>query len=384
MYISTHISYENYSAEIRFPIDDDSLDIILRTNKMPTDTTLPFLVEDVHYPTGLSCLNCEQVNLDELNYLAKLMDCFCEDEIEEFYVAMDQTGTKSLKDLINLTFNLDKFTIIKNVGDMVKVGRDYTLNTEGAVPVDPSLDDHFAEIGRKLLGSGKGVFTEHGLLFIEDMPLKEVYDGQVFPTLGYQPSIVALDLEYNGKGETVFLPDSDLAVQKAIRRLGVSWIDDCISECEVESPDFKFFSDRFTEILESEGISALNALLREIKAHEDDITKLAAVLEVTDITLSAKMIALMNHLDKFILIENVEAENYSEIGMHFIDHNAEYDLHPDLYEYFDFNEFGEHMAEELSGQFTSLGFIYYNGEESMEDVLNETNGENSSMTMGGM
>lgn len=57
MIISAHISYNDHSAEIGFPVDDDTLDVLLSANKMPTDTTLPFLVEDIHFPAELSCLS---------------------------------------------------------------------------------------------------------------------------------------------------------------------------------------------------------------------------------------------------------------------------------------------------------------------------------------
>ena len=178
MYISAHISYNEKSAEIDFPVSDEMLNDILVNSEMPTDTTQLFFVEDVHYPLELSALNARTVNLDELNFLARRLDSFTDDEIEQFYAAVEQRDVKSLKDLINLTYNLDKFTIIKNVGDMTKVGREYTLNTEGSVPADNRYDDKYAEIGRKLLGSGRGIFTEYGLLFVEDKEIEEYYDGK--------------------------------------------------------------------------------------------------------------------------------------------------------------------------------------------------------------
>ena len=63
MYISAYISYNEKSAEIDFPVSDEMLDTILRDAEIPTDTTLPFFVEDVHYPLELSALNARTVNL---------------------------------------------------------------------------------------------------------------------------------------------------------------------------------------------------------------------------------------------------------------------------------------------------------------------------------
>ena len=58
------------------------------------------------------------VNLDELNYLAKRMDSFFGDEETQFFEAIKLEHFTDMKDLINLTFNLDKYTLIKDVSDI--------------------------------------------------------------------------------------------------------------------------------------------------------------------------------------------------------------------------------------------------------------------------
>ena len=329
MIISALVSYNDYSVEIDFPIDDDTLDTILRAHKMPTDTTLPFFVEGIRYPLKLSCLDGEYVNLDELNYLAKRIDSFVDTEMEQFILAIDRTNAKSLKEMINLTFNLDKFTIIKNVSNMAEVGREYKLNREGAVPINSELDDQFAEIGRNLLSSGRGIFTDYGLLFIEDEPIEEVYDGQVFPFYWYQPSIANLKLDYDGKSEMVQLPNSEIAIQKAIRRLAAPAIGFCSYECEVENPLYSCLADRFKAILENEGAESLNALVREIKCQEVNADKLEAAMEMTGVSTSKNIITLINHLDELDLFTGIEKGDYDEVGKQFVDHCDDYKLHDD-------------------------------------------------------
>ena len=384
MYISAHISYKGNSAEIDFPVSDDLLNDILAESQMPTDTTLPFFVEDIHYPVELSALNAEDINLDELNFLARRLDSFTDDEMEQFYASVEHQNAKNLKDLINLTYNLDKFTIIKDVSDMTKVGRAYTLNTEGSVPADSRYDAKYAEIGRKLLASGRGTFTEHGLLFVEDKPMEEVYDGKIFPGFAYQSCIVNVDVEYKGRYESLFLPESQLAIDKAVRRLGAESIDDCKLSCEYEDPNFVRFSVRFEEILNNEGITALNALAHELYTYDVDTRKLEAAMEMTDVSSSKNMIALINHLDDLELITDIDDGDYDEVGRYYLDHSDEYEISPDLEEFFDFDEFGQHIADEYSGQFTSCGFIYYNGVNTMDEVLGDLEDKNCAMTMGGM
>ena len=386
MYISAHISYNGNSADIDFPVSDEMLNVILENSEMPTDTTLPFLVEDIHYPIELSALNARNVNLDELNFLARRLDSFTEEEIEQFFAATEHENAQSLKNMINLTYNLDKFTLIKNVGDMTKVGRDYTLNTEGCVPADSRYDAKYAEIGRKLLASGRGVFTERGLLFVEDKPIEEVYDGKTFPGFAYQSFIVNVDVEYKGRYESLFLPESQLAIDKAVRRLGAESIDDCDLSSEYGNPNFSRFSVRFEEILDNEGIDALNELAYELNTYDIDTEKLDAAMEMTDVKSSKNIITLINHLDEFEWLNDISYGDYEGIGRFFVDSDYydDYEISDELCDYFDFAEFGAHMADEKSGQFVNGGFIFCDGEDGFDSFMDKFEDESGSMSMGGM
>ena len=386
MYISANISYNGNSVNIDFPVSDEMLNVILENSEMPTDTTLPFLVEDIHYPIELSALNARNVNLDELNFLARRLDSFTEEEIEQFFAATEHENAQSLKNMINLTYNLDKFTLIKNVGDMTKVGRDYTLNTEGCVPADSRYDAKYAEIGRKLLASGRGVFTERGLLFVEDKPIEEVYDGKTFPGFAYQSFIVNVDVEYKGRYESLFLPESQLAIDKAVRRLGAESIDDCDLSSEYGNPNFSRFSVRFEEILDNEGIDALNELAYELNTYDIDTEKLDAAMEMTDVKSSKNIITLINHLDEFEWLNDISYGDYEGVGRFFVesDYYDEYEISDELCDYFDFAEFGAHMADEKSGQFVNGGFIFCDVEDGLDSIMDKLEDESSSMTMGGM
>lgn len=386
MYISAHISYNGNSADIDFPVSDEMLNVILENSEMPTDTTQLFFVEDVHYPLELSALNARNVNLDELNFLARRLDSFTEEEIEQFFAATEHENAQSLKNMINLTYNLDKFTLIKNVGDMTKVGRDYTLNTEGCVPADSRYDAKYAEIGRKLLASGRGVFTERGLLFVEDKPIEEVYDGKTFPGFAYQSFIVNVDVEYKGRYESLFLPESQLAIDKAVRRLGAESIDDCDLSSEYGNPNFSRFSVRFEEILDNEGIDALNELAYELNTYDIDTEKLDAAMEMTDVKSSKNIITLINHLDEFEWLNDISYGDYEGVGRFFVesDYYDEYEISDELCDYFDFAEFGAHMADEKSGQFVNGGFIFCDVEDGLDSIMDKLEDESSSMTMGGM
>ena len=384
MYISAHISYNGKSAEIDFPISDEMLNEILEESGMSTDTTGAFFVEDIHYPSELSCLDAKIINLDELNFLAKRLDSFTDDELEQFYVAAEHENLKTLKELINLTYNLDKFTVIKDVSDMAKVGRAYTLNTEGCVPADSRYDAKYAEIGRQLLGSGRGIFTEHGLLFVESKPMDEVYDGRVLPGFAYKDFIINVDLTYKGRYESLFLPESRLAIDKAVRRLGAETIEDCECTYEYENPNYGRFAVKFEDILENEGIEGLNALAYQFYTYDIDTRKLDAAIEMTGVTSSKNIITLIDHLDDVELIPDIDRNDFAGVGRYYLDQSNDLEISPDLEDFFNYEEFGEYIVEEYSGRFTSCGFLYYDGNDSMSEIVNALDDEGSTMSIGGM
>lgn len=386
MYILATISCNNKTTEIEFPISDDTLERILKCANMPTDTTLQFGVENIQYPEQLSILVGSVVNLDDINYLAKRLDSFDEGEIQQFYVALDHEKAQTLKDLINLSFNLDKFTLIQDISDMTKVGKEYTMNTEGSVPAENRYDEKYAEIGRDLLNSGKGIFTDKGLLFVEDKPIAEVYDGQVFPTFAYNPCVTSVDIEYNGKCETVFLPDSDLAIGKAVSRLGAPFLEDCKYTADLYDPKYEKLIDRFDEVLSKEGIMELNRLVKKVDEYDIDIRKLSAAIEYTEVSSAHDIGVLIDNIDDLELIADVSYGDNEAVGRYFIDSDCyeEYEISDELQDFFDFAEFGEYIAEERSGQFVSGGFIYYDGCDDMSVILDQLDCEDNSMTMGGI
>lgn len=66
-----------------------------------------------------------------------------------------------MKDLINLTFNVDKFTLIQDVSDMGKVGRTYLLDRDGAIPAHDEADPKYAAIG--------GICCSQAMAFLRNM-----------------------------------------------------------------------------------------------------------------------------------------------------------------------------------------------------------------------
>ena len=165
-------------------------------------------VIDVIEPKALALKKDMFVNLDELNYLAKRMDSFDQKELFSFFAAIETGDYVSTKDLINLTFNLNCYTLIRDVSNLKSVGRNYVLCREVAISVDELEKTDLEKIGRELLSTGKGIPTNYGLLFRnEDVVFAEVYKGKGFPPYYYTGGeVLGVEIEKDGEKDYIYFP----------------------------------------------------------------------------------------------------------------------------------------------------------------------------------
>lgn len=375
--IRLKIKYGNSRTDLRFPCTEKEMNAALERIHAEDVTPLELYVSEVIFPEELGCLQDRFVNLDEVNFLGKRMDGFFGDEEYQFYEAMESEGFDTLPDLINLSFNLNRYPLIRDISDMGKIGREYLLTVKGCLPADDEDDPKYAESGRKLIQSGKGVFTEHGLLFAdENTPYQKLYDGQVFPPYVYDSDVLCIArADYNGKSEYLYLPCEEKAIDKALARLGTA-----LENAKITLEDFsvnnpKWF-ERFKQIAADEGVYELNGLANAINSADTDLKKLWLVAEYAEVEEAGQLARLAENIGCFKVIEDVS--DYEDVGRYIVDNNDCYALHPELEDYFDFNGFGEHIAEEYGGKFVGGNFIYNDTDTDLSEILYQ----DKPMTMG--
>ena len=375
--IKLKIKYGNESTDICFPCKETDMSAALERIHAENVTPLELYVAEVIFPGELNFIQDRFANLDEVNFLGKRMDSFFGDEEYQFYEAMKAEGFDTLPDLINLSFNLNRYPLVRDISDMGKIGREYLLTVKGCLPADDEDDPKYAEFGRKLIQSGKGVFTEHGLLFVdESTPFQKLYDGQVFPPYVYDSDVLCIArADYNGKSEYLYLPCEEKAIDKALARLGTA-----LENAKITLEDFsvnnpKWF-ERFKQIAADEGVYELNGLTNAINSADTDLKKLWLVAEYAEVEEAGQLARLAENIGCFKVIEDVS--DYEDVGRYIVDNNDCYALHPELEDYFDFNGFGEHIAEEYGGKFVGGNFIYNDTDTDLSEILYQ----DKPMTMG--
>ena len=377
--IKRKIKYGNSQTDLRFPCTEKEMNAALERIHAEDVTPLELYVAEVVFSEELDFLQDRFANLDEVNYLAKRMDSFFGDEEYQFYEAMKLEGFYSLPDLINLSFNLNRYPLIRDIGDMGKIGREYLLTVDGCIPAHDEDDPKYAQLGRELIQSGNGVFTEHGLLFVdEDTPFQRPYDGQNFPAYFYDPDVLCVaKAEYDGKTEYLYFPCEEEAIDKAFARLGTT-----ADEVKITLEDFNTDSPewfgRFREIAAEEGVYELNRLTAAVNTADMDLKKLWSVAEYAEAEDAEQLTRLARNIGCFTFIEG--ATGYAEVGEFVTKHNEDFTVNPAVAKFFDYRAFGEHISGLYHGEFVGDGFIYNDTDTSLLDILYQ----DEPMTMGGM
>ena len=309
--IKIRIKNADHEIDIRFPISESELFAKLGEIHAVEgrDAAQSALVTEVYWPEEFSMLKDRFANLDELNYLGKRMESFDTLEYDQFLIGISKLDSKDVKDLINLTFNLNHFTLCQDVSSYGKIGREYVLNTEGAVPAHDEDDPKYATIGKDLIDRGLAQITERGLLIYNPFDeLEEVYDGHTFPEYYYINSLLSLNAEYGGRTELLQLPDEALAIKKAIDRLGAPSAEDCSYTVTFHNFKGDDWLARVQEIIAKEGIYETNAMLKALDVEGMDWSKLSAVVELADVQKASNIAFLAEHLDEFSFIPEAKTE----------------------------------------------------------------------------
>ena len=265
--IKTTIQNAPYCTEIEFPCTETELSKKLGDLGMNAEHLAPEGTVIAIEPAELSMLNDCLVSIDALNFLGKRMDGMDNLEKDRFFAALscDESIGHRLKDIINLTYNLSHYTLIKDTADLERAGFVHMCNIRGALTA-PEFENKawLAEEGSKLINSGKGIDTEYGKIFVnEEIEFNEVYNGTVFPVFySNLDAVVSVEVSYLGATELVDLPNEDVAIKKALTRLGADSIEDCTLKIDSFQDIADDWWEEIKDVEQSKDIFGLNSLLK--------------------------------------------------------------------------------------------------------------------------
>lgn len=327
------------------------------------------------------------VNLDETNYLAKRMDGFDGKETKCFLAAVETGKYRSTKDLINLTFNLNCYTLIRDVSDLKDVGYNRVLSSKICIAKDELEKIDLEKIVRELLSSGKGIPTNHGLLFEnEGAKFEEVYNGKGFPAYYYTQNIMlSVAIEKGGETDYIYFPCEGTEIERALKRIGAESIEECKKSADIVAGGAEW-EKCFDKLLIENDMESINEIANAIcvlgvsaEGIEESLYKLSAVAEYAGVGLeeTGKVIRLAQQLDEF--------GYYREIGDdetlgRTLKEQEFCDIPESMDRYMDYGGYARDFLEGNGGRYTKAGdAVYLKGEATLSEILGE-----SDIKMGGI
>ena len=140
-----------------------------------------FITDYDCYVPGLYDLLGEYESLDELNYLASRIEELSDSEYEVFEAAVEiGENTDSVKDLINLTENLDCYIFYSNIHSDEDLG--YFFIEESGAYNTKAMEDlldyiDYEAYGRDIRLNEGGNFTDYGYILADHNDFIEQYSG---------------------------------------------------------------------------------------------------------------------------------------------------------------------------------------------------------------
>ena len=134
----------------------------------------------------LQKLEGSEVNIDELDYLAKRLESFEADQDLQFQAAAFARGVTSIEDFINLTFCSEQATVIYDFTNLEAVGRQHFMNLHGGCASMEELENLDGyETALLLIDGGGAEITPYGVLYDNGMQMEQLYKGGSFPPYLY-------------------------------------------------------------------------------------------------------------------------------------------------------------------------------------------------------
>ena len=228
-----------------------------------TDEYLPHTAQN--YECRMDYLNKvmpEKCRLDEMNYLAQRLSDLSEYERMKFEGAAVLSNNKEPAAFINLTYNLENYEVVSDIGNDEQLGRYYLeVHKFGALKNAPSdflkyLD--YEKLGCLQRESENGVYVGGNYIKTLDISCKQVYDGSHIPEeikdTGYYIKL-RLTSEREPDGTWLKLPADEDELHAALNKLEVNNVSECavgkcvsilpkLEESISQHPDLNDFIDK--------------------------------------------------------------------------------------------------------------------------------------------
>lgn len=338
-------------------------------------------------PPSLFMLEGTMINVDEMDFLARSLERFTDEELAKFQCMIATREHWDMETLINLSFSCEQTTVITDFSKLEEVGKSHYMTIHGgSVPVDEYKQLNGIGIARMLIADGEGKITPYGVVFENAMRIDPVYDGHSFPPYSDKPYLMEFTLETPLEGEIpFFLPQPERRLERLLERADIHSAEQLsFRTWRCELPDAVVDRLNFPK----ESLWEMNSLCASVKNMDHkERQKLCAVIQCAEPEYAFQMRHLAENLELFDFVPGIQTA--LDYGRYLIQESGHYEYDENLEPYYDYERCGQEQMDSESGAFSTLGYVSYHGmlsldELMMEDPAEQEQAPQQELQMGGM
>ena len=306
----------------------------------------------------------EDISLEELDFLGERLCTMDEAERLMFKGRMEKHSVKTVtvKDYINMTYNLEQCQIAFDVTNLKELGEFFAEQNmvpelQNLPPETLDLID-YTKIGEKIHAEKEGVFIEEGYFYDETTDFEIVYDGKTLPEKSEKDTYLfrvkvskQKSPEETAEGVWISLPKEAEQLQNVPNALGAdSW-----DECRLLGLQSVLRGMQLC-INWPKDIERLNTLAQEVNAlNRMEQMKFKAMLEVSAYHTLDDVQELFEQLENYQLYSTmVTVEDYAQQQLE-AEMKAEFP--EDLVEFIDFSGYYETYLKDNPVTSTMYGLL---------------------------
>ncbi len=356
------IDRKEESIMFNFPYDESEISNVYNQLDIEVSAAHNCYIEEVVYDSDMNeVLKGKECNIDELNFLFKRMDSFDTKERKVFFASAFAENTETIAELINLSFNTHCYSLVSDFNNLETVGKNLYLSEKQAVATREleELDGGSFAI-EVIKNNPNSRITPYGVLYKNSNEPERIYNGKQLPLYYWKEAVATMQLTAKGTNEFIYLPCSDVEVEKALMRLETPYLHDCeltIIDDNFSKEVLDIISTDATPLIKIDTLNKLAEYYKEIGNH--DIGYFEKLMDYVKPQTVDEIFALADSMYEFELFDGIHSvENY---GRYMICDSGHFEYDSNLQEYIDFKRYGqEKMAHEF-GAFSEKGYITYHG-----------------------
>ena len=300
--------------------------------------------------------------LAELSFLSIRLEGLSEIETALFSGALAIERPHALKDIINLSCNLDKFSFYEGINTEDKLGK-YLLDLAGdEIPEYLTVLLDYEYVGRKYAQKHPSCFCKEGYVLKLEEALTTRYDGQSLPdSYNEKDSPIILDIHLNGKYVSLYLPEPESKLEGIEKRLESFRIDERASFSSKEN-----VKGLYSRLPCGASVRELNYLAGTLKqvldGTEGNREKVLAVLEAEAPATVEEAVQVLGRLRQYnILLDLEDFTEPSDYVYKVMEENPLYYLDSFTADFVDFEALCKAMMKEEGAVLTSFGIVVREG-----------------------